>query len=139
MKFPVLLILFKIVGGEVYFLYLCSNCMSKTTYCRKCNKTMNILLNNQMFKCIFCKTLVQISQKEIISPEIDPNNTKHFIPISKENLLGFNHNLNSTIPQVVEINTPFVNSFGQIQTQKLINPAFLNSKYIFLTRFLYSE
>lgn len=67
----------KIAQYETYYIYQCTKCYNRTSYCLKCNKTMDALLNSLFFKCFFCKVLTRIVQRESISPN-HSNNINRF-------------------------------------------------------------
>jgi hypothetical protein len=54
---------------DVFYLYFCNNCQNKTPYCKKCDKTMDCLLDSTFFKCMFCKSFMKINMRETVFPE----------------------------------------------------------------------
>ena len=79
------------------YIFLCSICSQKTTYCSNCNKVLDIVLNSKLYKCFFCKTLVTSTKKEVHYNYIDDScisNGRNQDEIYRQNILSLLQNKN---------------------------------------------
>jgi len=45
-------------------MYKCKTCQQITCYCAACNKSIEVLLQSQFFRCCFCKGLSPVTTRE---------------------------------------------------------------------------
>ena len=102
------------------YLFFCSSCSKKTSYCSNCNKVLDIVLNSKLFKCGNCKNLVSTIKKEIHYNVFEDNSLtlKNDEESYRQNIINLMQNKNL-----------FPNSSTQNQVSSFNNPMILHTDY----------
>jgi hypothetical protein len=102
------------------YLFFCSACSKKTSYCSNCNKVLDVVLNSKLFKCGICKNLVSIVKKEIYYNMNDDN-----YPVEKSDDESYRQN----ILNLMQNKNLFPNSSTHNQVSLFSNPMIIPPEY----------